>query len=176
MAETNSQPTAGDDLQAKLEEARRALEGEEHAAKREQTEKTKAVKSEREELEKHLADLLIEKEKLELAWIDLDAKRKVVHEALKPILEEEKQAEEAESKLEVEEARIGVETEKHKVELDRQAIQAKRKEIETRKWAEEEKLIEVEKKIETNTAQYRILLDDEDKSTLRLEQLKAETI
>jgi hypothetical protein len=170
MAETK------DDLQAKLEAARRALEGEEHTAKREQGEKLKAVQNERQQLEQHLAEIAKQKETLDLSWVDLDSKRKTARALLNPILDEEKKVEEEEIKLEAEEARIGVESEKHKVEEQRWAIQAKRKEVEQRKWVEEQKLVTVEKNIEENTQKYRILIDDEDRSNARLEQLKAQEI
>ena len=104
MAETQ------DDLQSKLEAARRALEGEEHAAKREQEEKLKAGQAERQQLEQHLAEIAKQKEVLELSWVDFDSKRKAVRSLLNPILDEEKKVEEEEIKLETEEAKIGVES------------------------------------------------------------------
>lgn len=165
-----------DDLQAKLEAARRALEGEDHVAKREQEEKIRAAKTERQQLEQHLAEIAKQKEILELSWVDLDTKRKAIRTLLNPILDEEKKIEEEEIKLEAEEAKIGVETEKHKVEEQRWSIQAKRKEIEQQKWEEEQKLVVIEKNLEENTQKYRILIDDEDRSNARLEQLKAQEI
>jgi len=170
MAETK------DDLQSKLAAARRVLEGEEHTAKREQEEKLKTVKIERAELGQHLTEIVKQKEVLELAWVDLDSRRKAVRVLLNPILDEEKKIEEEEIKLEAEEARIGVESEKHQVEEKRWAIQTKRKEIEQQKWTEEQKLLAIEKNIEENTQKYRLLVDDEDRSNARLEQLKAQEI
>src|SRR3989338_8860131 len=81
---------ATDDLDDKLKEARLAMEGTEHAAKREAREKTEAVHSERESIKERLAGISKEKEELELAWITLDEKRASVRQTLMPLIEEEK--------------------------------------------------------------------------------------
>jgi hypothetical protein len=156
----------------KLEEAKRALEGEEHTKKREETEKKQAQESELKNLSTRLEEIKQEKTKLELAWIDLDTAKKAIRQALDPILAKEKAAENEEISLEADEARIGVPEEKHKVEEQRWAIQAKRQEIEKRKWVEEKKMVEIDKKTADHTAIYRKLLDEEDGVSQRLAELR----
>lgn len=154
------------------DEARRALEGAEWTAKREEEEKARAAAAETQSLEGRLAAVHAEKEKLELAWIDLDDKRKAVRALLNPLLDEEKKLEAEETKLEAEEASTGVPQSRHEVETKRWPVQAKRQDIEKRKWAEEEKLVEVDKIVAANTKRYRELLTEEDQLMSRRDELR----
>ena len=156
------------------EAARRALEGADWTAKRETEEKTKTAHEELGKLNQRLTEIQSAKEKLELAWIELDGKKRTLRKLIAPFLEEEKKLEEAEAKLETEEAGTGVPESRHGVELKRQAIQTERKTVEDKKWAEEAKVVEIDKQIEENTKKYRALLAEEDAANARLEQLKAE--
>lgn len=159
---------------ARREEARRALEGAEHTAKREAIEHAKSVVEQITALEKQVAEIRQQKEKLELAWVDLDDKKKAIHAVLTPILEEEKKLEAEELALETDEASIGVPESKHAVEVKRWPIQEKRKEVEQKKWAEEEKVVAIDKIVEENTKKYRGLLEEEDKLVAQLDKLKLE--
>lgn len=159
----------------RLEEARRALEGAERTEKRQQTEHAQALKVEFEEIEKQLAEIQQQKEKLELAWVDLDNQKKAIRVVLNPLLDEEKKWETSEAQLETEEASTGVPASRHEVEVKRWQTQEQRKNAEQKKWTEEEKVIAIDKIIEENTKQYRQLLTAEDKLVARLEQLKTQT-
>ncbi len=154
--------------------ARQALEGPEHEAWRQQTEKGQALKDEQAAGEKRLAEISKQKEELELGWIDLDNQRQARRTVLKPILEAEKTVETEEGALETEEAKIGLVADKHLVEEKRWAVGAKRQALERQRWLEEEKVIKLEQVIEVHTAKYRGLLDEEDKLRARLEQIKNE--
>jgi hypothetical protein len=165
---------AGEELNKKLAEAREALAGSEWTAKQQRDSKNQTLLAEQAELATKLAAITKQKEALELAWIELDNGRKGVHQVLDPILAEEKKVEEEEAKLEAEEAKIGLPVEKHAVEEKRWAVADERKAVEQKKWGEEEKLVKVDKVIGDNTAEYRKLLDEEDKITTRLEQIKTE--
>jgi chromosome segregation ATPase len=156
------------------EAARRALEGEERTAKRESAERQQQIQGELSTVNKALADLRRQKEELELAWIDLDGKKKAIRANLNPMLEREKQLEEEEAKLEAEEASTGVPASRHEIEQKRWPLQAERKEIEQKKWVEEEKIIELDRTIEVNTVKYRQLLEEEDKLTAKLKQLQTQ--
>ena len=158
------------------EAARRALEGAEHTAKREAEEKTRSAREELDQLNQRLTVLRQEKEKLELAWIDLDGKKKALRTLIAPLADEEKRLEETEAKLETEEAATGVPEARHELELKREAAEAERKLLEEKKWAEESKIVTIDKTIEANTKQYRELLEEEDRITARVEQLKAEAL
>lgn len=157
----------------KREAARRALEGAEWTEKRAEQEKLRTAKEQSAALEKRLGEIRAEKEKLELAWIDLDEKRKAIRAILLPIMDEEKKIEEEEAKLEAEESATGVPESRHEVEAKRWPIQDQRKAIEQKKWVEEEKVVAIDKVIEANTKKYRTLLEEEDRQMAELDKLKA---
>lgn len=160
-----------DEETLRRDQARRALEGAEWTAKRETTEHTKTVQEQITAAEKELAETRAQKEKLELAWIDLDDQKKAVRAILNPLLDEEKKLETDEAKLETEEASTGVPESRHAVEIKRWPLQEKRKEIEQRKWEQEEKIIAIDKTVEANTKHYRELLESEDRLVATLEKL-----
>ncbi|MEA1929568.1 MAG: hypothetical protein U9M92_01605 [Patescibacteria group bacterium] len=158
----------------KRQEAQRAMEGAEWTTKREAETKSRELKNKLSEVGKRLAEIAAEKEKLELAWIDLDNARRQIRTIVDPILAEEKKTEAEEAALEAEEQKIGVASEKQVVEKKRWDVQDKRKEVEKRKWGEEEKLSKIEVTVNENTTLYRQLLDEEDKLHRLEDQLKAE--
>ncbi len=162
-------PLGGEDAR---EAARRALEGPEHTAKREQEEKEKVLAAERSVLETKLSEIVAQKEKLELAWIELDNQRKAVRTVLNPLVTQEKKLEEEEATLEQTEAAAADPAERHATEEKRWAIQAERKALEEKKWTEEQKILAIEQTIEANTKQYRALLEEEDRARVKLDQLK----
>lgn len=163
-------------LDDKRAEAQAALAGAEWTAKHEKELKVKSLEGEEAEIEAKLAANNKSKETFELSWIELDNQRRAIRTVLNPLLDEEKKIETQEVDLEAEEAKIGLAADKHKVEEKRWAVQAKRQEIEKQKWAEEEKLAKIEATIQDNTTKYRALLDEEEKLTQRLEQLKLERV
>ena len=165
-----------EDLSPKRAEAQAALAGSEWTAKQERETKSKTLKSENDTLVQKLAEIAKQKEKLELEWIELDNQRRGIRTILNPLLDEEKKIELEEAGIEAEEAKIGLAGDKQVVEKKRWTNQDKRKEVEKKKWSEEEKLTKIEAIIQANTTKYRALLDDEEKSEKRLEQLKLELI
>lgn len=154
--------------------ARLAMEGEERTQKRERETKIKSIKTEREQISERLRAVLADKEKLELAWVELDNARKLIRKNLEPILAEEKSFETEESALEDEEAKIGLAKDKQVVEKKRWLAQDKRRAAEEKKWQEEDKLAKLDQTIEANTTNYRSLLDEEEKLETRLTELGAE--
>ncbi len=163
-----------DEEAARREQARRALEGKEWTNKREVEERAKTIQEQIAVAEKKLAELRQQKEKLELAWVDLDDRKKNIRLILNPLLDEEKKLEAEEVKLEAEEASIGVPESKHALEIKRWPIQEKRKEIEQKKWQEEEKIIAIDQIVESNTKAYRVLLAEEDKLMAESDKLRLE--
>ena len=156
------------------EVARRALEGAEHTEKRTAEEEMRSARERLDALNKRLGEIKTQKEKLELAWIELDGKKKTLRTVIAPFLDQEKKLEEEEAKLETEEAGTGVPASRHEVEAKRWTIQQERQKVETEKWTEEKRVVELDAVIEQNTKQYRVLLAEEDKLTAELEQLKAQ--
>lgn len=165
-----------EDLSQKRAEAQAALAGSEWTAKHEREAKAKTLKEENNTLTKKLAEISKEKETLELEWIALDNQRRAIRTVLNPLLDEEKKIETEEAALEAEEAKIGLAADKQVVEKNRWITQDKRKEVEEKKWTEEEKLAKIEATIQANTTKYRAILDDEEKTDKRLEQLKLELV
>ncbi len=163
-----------DEEAARREQARRALEGTDWTNKREVEERAKTIQEQIAVAEKKLAELRQQKEKLELAWVDLDDRKKNIRLILNPLLDEEKKLEAEEVKLEAEEASIGVPESKHALEIKRWPIQEKRKEIEQKKWQEEEKIIAIDQIVESNTKAYRVLLAEEDKLMAESDKLRLE--
>ncbi len=161
-------------IEEKLETARRALEGEEHARKRLADEEKAKKRSQLEALNKRLADLEKQKETLELAWVDLDEKRRVARQKLEPILAKEKETEELEAKSELTESKTISPPEKQKIEAERWVTQTKRHGLEQEKWVIQEELWKLEQKIEETTKQYRALLSEEDKTRTELADLSGE--
>lgn len=162
-------------FERKRQEARAAMEGPERTEKRERSEREKQDLNEKETLEHLLSDLTRQKEKLELDWVALDDQRKVIRAALAPILEREKVAEEEEARLEVEEAKTGLPQPKQEIEKARWAAQDKRRTTEQEKWGWQEKLFKIEQAIETNTAKYRTILDQEEPAQTKLNALRAQS-
>src|SRR3989344_1057594 len=140
---------AADDLDDKLKEARLAMEGTEHAAKREAREKTEAVHSERESIKERLAGISKEKEELELAWITLDEKRASVRQTLMPLIEEEK-----------------------RIEKERYETQKKRRAVEEKKWEIENSFTKEEGGLEATAKAYQKLLDEEESLYGKLDALE----
>lgn len=158
-------------LEEKKETARQAMEGAEWTAKREAETHDRAAKEELGQVESKLVGLRQEKEKLELAWIELDDSRRRLRTVIDPLVAEEKKIEAEEATLESEEEKA-LEGDKQVVEKKRQATQDKRRETEQKKWLEEDKLKKIEATITENTTHYRQLLDEEDKLQTRVDQLK----
>lgn len=158
------------------QQAREAMEGAERVARREAEAKAKTLNEETTHLEQRLGEIAGEKEKLELAWLDLDNARRVIHQRLNLIVAEEKRIEEEETALESEEGRIGVGTERQGVEKKRWGAQEHRRQVEEKRWQEENQLTQIEKTIGENTQKYRVLLEEEDKQQAELEKLKTEAL
>ena len=160
-------------FERKRQEARLAMEGPERTEKRERSEREKESQSERTALEHRLAELTTEKEKLELDWITLDDQRKIIRDALTPILEKEKTAEEEEAHLEIEEVKTGLPESKRGIEKERWIAQDKRRQAEEEKWGYQEKLFKIEQAIVNNTQKYRLLIDEEEAAQAKLNALEA---
>ena len=158
-------------FERKRAEARKALEGPEWTEKRERSERDKASETERATLEQQLAGILKEKEKLEIDWVTLDDQRKIINQALAPIMERERATETEEARLEIEELKTGVAQAKQGIEQERWTIQDKRRSAEKEKWNLQEKLFKLEQAIEVNTQKYRVLLDQEGLAQARLNTL-----
>jgi hypothetical protein len=162
---------AAEDEKKRLEEARLAMEGAEHTAKREAEQKLLQAAAEKAEIEKRLKEINAEKEKLELAWVEIDDRRKQIRTAIDPLLAEEAAEEKAEAEAETEEAKIGLAKDKQIAEKKRWELQQKRHGTEEKKWVEEEKIAKLEEEISKHTAVYRKWLDEEDKLNARLAEL-----
>ena len=160
-------------FERKRQEARKAMEGPEWTEKRERSEREKESQGERATLDHALADFAAQKEKLELDWIALDDQRKIINQALTPILEQERAAETEETRLELEEAKTGLSQPKQGIEKERWATQDKRHQAEQVKWGWQEKLFKIEQAIENNTQKYRALLDQEETAQAKLNALNA---
>lgn len=158
-------------LEEKLQAAKLAMEGPEYTAKREAREREEIVKSQHDKIEARLKEISKQKELLESQWIELDDKRNVIKQALSPLLEEETKAEQAESALEESEKASVVSSDRQKIEQSRYEIQATRRKIEEGKWGLENEITTIEAAIEKNTAEYRVLLDEEDKLHTELTNL-----
>lgn len=158
----------------KIEIARMAMEGPERTAKRKEEEHEEVVKGEIAVIDKRLAEILKEKEKLELAWVDLDDKRSAIKQTLDPIKEKEKAAEAEEAALEEEEARQPFPKEKRLAEEKRWPVQEKRHQIETEKWQVEQKMMTVEEKVAENTNAYQKFLDEEEELKTKKATLERE--
>jgi hypothetical protein len=172
-APANPTPTPlVDDDAVRREQARRALEGADWTTKRETEERAKTIQEQITSAENKLAEIRGQKEKLELAWVDLDDRKKSIRLILNPLLDEEKKLEAEETALETEEASIGIPESKHAIEIKRWPLQEKRKEIEQKKWQEEEKIIAIDQSVESNTKAYRSLLEEEDKLMAELDKLR----
>ena len=163
---------AADDLDDKLKEARLAMEGTEHAAKREAREKTEAVHSERESIKERLAGISKEKEELELAWITLDEKRASVRQTLMPLIEEEKKIEAQEAALEEKERINVVAEERQRIEKERYETQKKRRAVEEKKWEIENSFTKEEGGLEATAKAYQKLLDEEESLYGKLDALE----
>ncbi len=158
-------------LERKRAEAKRALEGPEWTEKRERSEREKEHQTEKVALESEQVKIVKDKEKLELDWVALDDQRKIINQALAPILERERLAETEEARLEIEEVKTGVPQAKQGIEHERWTAQDKRRRAEEEKWGLQEKLFKLEQAIETNTQKYRALLDQEEVIQAKLNTL-----
>jgi chromosome segregation ATPase len=156
----------------RLEDAKRAMESSEQTSQRELAEKQTSIKSKRDDLLLRLSNVKQAKERLELSWIGLDDKRKILRQELAPLLVEEKDAESSEVKLEEEESHLPPSLGQQVVEKKRQAVAAKRSDIEAKKWVIEDRVASLEEKIKQLTAEYQKLLDEEIKLTNELDALK----
>lgn len=163
--------SSSNDINKKLDQARLAMEGLERTEKRLEEERKQTTQKEQEEIKSKLAELDKNKEVLELDWVKLDDQRQLIKNALKPILEAEKQAEDAEATIELEEAKTTTPQEKTVIEKKRWEAQDKRRQAEKEKWDLQAKLWKIEETIQINTKKYRELLDTEDKLRTRAQEL-----
>lgn len=175
VAQTTPQTTAPASPEQTEEEKRKAamlaMEGPERTAHREQMEKEHEAKEKQAGLKNRLAEIAKLKEKLEIAWVDLDSQRKKLKTDLEPTINQEKQIEAEEQAVEQEETQTALPKEKHVIEEKRWAIAEKRKAVEQAKWLVEEKIVKIEEQIEANTTQYRTLLDEEEKVQASISEL-----
>lgn len=162
------------DADNKRNEAQAALAGAKWTEKHERETRAKTLQSELDSFGARVAEIAKEKEKLELAWIELDNQRRSIRTILNPILNEEKKVETEEIALEIEEGKTGLAADKQIVEKKRWLVQDKRKAIEQKKWEEEDKLAKIEQTIQEDTNRYRVLLDEEEKASKEIEQRKLE--
>ena len=149
-------------IEEQLEKAREAMEGPERTIKREKEERVETAKETLTRLEAELAELAGEKEKMEVAWIDLDNKRTAIKEALKPIEDREGELETEELRLENQEVKVAGLKQKQETEEKRWQTQTERHKEETEKWELQNKMLEVQEKIDQNTRAYQELLSKED--------------
>ncbi len=173
-ATAHTTPAIDPALEEKLAKAKLAMEGAEHAAKREHEEKYSSLANEQKQLTERLEVIAGEKEKLEIKWVELDERRGEFKKSLVPIFEQEEQIETEEKKIEEEESKIGLERERKIIEEKRRLIEDKRRGIENDKWTIEEKMWKLEDALEENTKLYRTFLDEEDELHRRLEEISQE--
>lgn len=159
-------------LDEKLEAARRAMEGPNRTADRLSDEKEKEIKNLLDEVQGEMEKVSKEKEVFELAWVDLNEKRKTMKAEVDPIIKEEKKLEGEEIILEGNEARSALPQTKHEVEEKRWGVQQQRRQKEEAKWTIEQRIIALDAEIKTNTENYQKLLDTEEKLRERLETLE----
>lgn len=164
------------ELEEKIRLAKLAMEGPERTAKREKGEKEKEIIAEKNKLQSRLAEIDKEKEKLEIAWIDMDQKRAGLKGVINPILEKEKLIETEEAKLEETEAHTLSERDKQAYEKKRAEIETKRQAVEKEKWSYEESLWKIEDEIKVNTTKYQTLLDEEEQLNNKIEDLDQQLI
>ncbi len=175
VSETPTNPPAGGE-EARRKAAMLAMEGPERTARREELEKGRQAREQKHDFEERLGQIAKAKEKLELAWVDLDEQRKKLKATLAPITEQEKQVQAEETAAEEEEDKTGLPKEKHLVEEKRWVIQQKRKQIEDEKWKIEEKVVKLEEAIETNTNDYRSLLDEEEQIEAKIDEINTSVL
>lgn len=174
--QTTPVPTKELTIEEKLEAARVAMEGPDRSAERIKRETEAKVEEETHELSEEKAVLDKKKEKLELAWIDLDSKRGVFKKELDPILAEEEKIESEERTAETEEEAAGLPAQKQAAEKKRQEKDAARKAVEEKKWVIQDKIAKIEVEIEANTKEYQTLLDEEEKILQKIDDLKKELL
>jgi len=79
------------------------------------------IKEEKERLQAELARISKEKEKLEIAWIELDARRQELKKQLEPIIKNESEVEAKEKQIENEEANTAIPKEQEIIEKKKMA-------------------------------------------------------
>lgn len=163
-------------IEERLEAARLAMEGPERSAGRIKRQTEEKVNEETAELSEEKDVLDKKKEKLELAWIDLDAKRGVLKKDLDPILAEEEKIESEDKSAETAEEVAGLPAQKQAAEKTRQEKDVARKAVEEKKWVIQDKIAKLEGQIDENTKQYQTLLDEEEKILTKIDELKNQLV
>ena len=148
------------------------MEGPERTIKREHEEKEKTTKEELTKLESDLAIVTKKKEDLEIAWIELDNKRTAIKEMLKPFEDKEAELETAELREENQEAKTAGVKQKQETEATRWQTQQDRHKTETEKWELQNKFLEIQDKIDSNTRAYQENLNGEDEIKEKMAKLK----
>lgn len=148
------------------------MEGPERHARREHAEKIASLTSEITTVSNRLDAIAAEKERLELAWVDLSEKLEHVKKNLAPITAEEKAIETEEGTLEESEARTPNPADRRGIEEKRWHIEQKRHDVEAKKWIEEADLLAIQATVDSNTKTYQSLLDEEEALRNKLAELK----
>ncbi len=169
-----SNETHREDLAIRLERARLSMEGPERTLRRERSETEDKVETERKKLEDKLGLLNKGKEKYEINWVVLDNKQSELKKLLDPIKVEEDKIELEEERLESQEHTTSDVLERQNIEKKRWAIQDQRKEIEKQKWSLEDKILVTVKELEKNTIEYQKLLDEEEGTRRKIDNLEYE--
>ncbi|MCE9629026.1 MAG: hypothetical protein K8Q91_03475 [Candidatus Vogelbacteria bacterium] len=161
-------------LTDKLKAARLAMQGPERTIQRERNERERQIDKEKSELGQSLSLITKKKEDMEIGWVVLDNKRVDLKKMLAPLLDEEEKLETAEDELEGRERTTSLPTDRQKIEKERWVIQDKRKELEKQKWGFEDKITKVETLIKESTEKYQTLLDEEEITIKKLDDLESE--
>ena len=167
------------DLEEKKKQAMLAMEGEEGRRHRELMErqkqeeelKTKLV-NERAQLEKDLEKLRVDKEQLELKWIELNETKAPLEKSLEPIVASQIKIEQEEQDIEKKEHITTDPKERQATEKMRWEVDDKRRSIEKDRWQLEDELGKINDVIKANSVKYQELLSEEEKSQQRLEEIK----
>ncbi len=167
-------PGTPDSFKDRLAKARLSMEGPERTAKREEEETERRVKTETGELEKELALIGHQKEKLEINWVVLDTKQGEMKTLLTPLKKEEEVIELEEDRLEGEEHTTSDVAKRQDIEKKRWVVQDKRQDLEKRKWEIENKVLAIEADLKKNTADYQQLLDQEEEINKKIKSLEYE--
>lgn len=153
--------------------ARLAMEGAVYTAKREEREKKEDIAEEKQKLETELGEIAQKKAVLEDNWINLDRQRNEIKKKLDPIIQKETETETTEAQVETEEKNTGLAQQKQQLEKRKWLLEDERRKLEESRWVLDEQLSKIEEAIESNTNQYRQLLNKEEEIYSGLDQLNA---
>ena len=167
------------ELALKKKQAMLAMEGEEGKRHRENLERKqeeeeikKKLYEERLFLEKELEKMSVQKEELELRWVELNEIKAPLEKSLEPIIALEIKVEKEEGDIEVKEHGTADPKERQAAEKMRWEVDDRRRSIEKDRFRLEDEIGKIDDIIKTNSEKYQTILTEEEKSQQRLDEIK----